>query len=1640
MVVLLIACPSPVPPPFLLNYEVRSGTDTLRLSFTASTADTTMSFCPIDSLLAFDTLEVAFGLLADANCQDTLNVRDTLTRILPARDTVAETLCPGGSLLVNGTLYDEGNPTGQDTLLGAAVAGCDSIVFVSLSFFPRDTNFLNRELCFGSSLTVNGTVYDEGNPSGVEVIPGGTANGCDSVVQVSLTFSDVSLFVLEEALCPGGSLLVNGTLYDESNPMGADTIPMGSVTGCDSVIQVMLSFFPTDTALLEGPLCPGDSIVVNGAVYNEANPTGTEILAGAAENGCDSIVVIALQFLPLAEGSLMPELCPGDSIIVNGTVYNESNLSGTEILEGAGANGCDSILTIQLAYLQPDTGRIEGPLCFGSSITVNGTLYDEQNPSGTEVLANAGSNGCDSIVVVDLSFVAFASNEIVEALCPGDSIVVNGTVYNEANPTGVETLPDASQAGCDSVITIQLSFFSVDTFRIEETICGDTALVVNGTTYDMANPSGTEVFENGAASGCDSVVIIHLDFRQPAVNDIAEMLCPGDSLVVNGTVYNPANLMGSDTLSGAAANGCDSIINVAIAYFLIDTTYLNGPLCFGSSVTVNGVVYDEGNPSGTEIFPNGSANGCDSIVVVDLSFANSAQATVSETLCPGDSIVVNGTVYNQTNPTGVETLPDASQAGCDSVITVALSFFPSDTAQFEPELCPGDTLIYNGTAYHAGNLTGTEVFPGATANGCDSVVEVSVQLLSAPVGTISDVICASDSVEVNGTIYSIENPLGTEVFPGAGANGCDSIVQVQLSFFPSDTAQFGPELCPGDTLIYNGTAYHAGNLTGTEVFPGATANGCDSVVEVSVQLLSAPVGTISDVICASDSVEVNGTIYSIENPLGTEVFPGAGANGCDSIVQVQLSFFPSDTAQFEPELCPGDTLIYNGTAYHAGNLTGTEVFPGATANGCDSVVEVSVQLLPEALGQLSPALCPGDSIVVNGTVYDQGNPAGTEVLQGAAANGCDSIVSINLLYFELDTNRIEATLCQGDSLLVNGAVYNAAQPAGLEVIPGASQTGCDSIILVDLTFINAVSTPLTPVLCPSDTLLVNGTAYHLGNPSGTETIEGGAANGCDSIIQVGLQFFPQDTATLAASLCPGESVLVNGTVYDEANPSGFEVLPGATVNGCDSLVRIALDFLPIPVDTLQPTLCQGESLTVGNQVFDEGNPSGTVVLPNAAANGCDSVVVVSLAFTPQVSATLSGPSSLCPGDSAVLTVQLSGGMSYDFVLSSTQGVVETFNSVAGPVTIVVSPGQTTDYFITGLSVPGSNCPADNGAPLAIQVADLAIEVEAVVEYGGWGVSCAGAADGELQANVSGGSAPYVFSWSDGQAGPSASGLMAGAYSVTVTDDGGCVGTDSLVLTEPEPLVVQAAGVDVDCKDPQSGQIQVLDIFGGTDPYLFALGDEGYAALDTTAFTLSRLAAGGYSVRVQDANGCEASVEVAVSPPQELLLELGDDRTIRLGDSLQLLPQATFDVAAFTWQPDTIMLYTPFVSPARTTVYRLTAQDANGCTATDEVMVIVDREREVYAPNAFSPNGDGRNDFFTIFAGPQVREIRTFRIFDRWGDMVFEGGPMQPNIEAFGWDGAQRGEPMNPGVFVFYAEIVFVDGSVELLEGDFVLMR
>lgn len=332
-------------------------------------------------------------------------------------------------------------------------------------------------------------------------------------------------------------------------------------------------------------------------------------------------------------------------------------------------------------------------------------------------------------------------------------------------------------------------------------------------------------------------------------------------------------------------------------------------------------------------------------------------------------------------------------------------------------------------------------------------------------------------------------------------------------------------------------------------------------------------------------------------------------------------------------------------------------------------------------------------------------------------------------------------------------------------------------------------------------------------------------------------------------------------------------------------------------------------------------------------------------------------------------------------------------------------------------------------------APLALDFDAI------NVSCFGESDASVTVIATGGVGGYTYSWSTGSNSETISQLSAGTYSVTVLDANNCEILSSITITQPEPLFINLGEViDVICNGESTGSISVIGS-GGTTPYEFSIDGETFQASNT----FNNLPAGNYFISVLDALGCIVSLEATVTEPPALIVDAGPDQTIDLGFSTEISATVSEFPVTFDWMPTDFLscidcINPEVIMPANTITYQITVTNPDGCTATDEMTISVIKNRPIYIPNAFSPNNDGINDFFTLYSGPAARQILEIKIFNRWGGLVFERQNFALNDESLGWDGLFKGQLVNPGVFTFFAEIEFIDDEVVLLEGDVTVVR
>ena len=287
--------------------------------------------------------------------------------------------------------------------------------------------------------------------------------------------------------------------------------------------------------------------------------------------------------------------------------------------------------------------------------------------------------------------------------------------------------------------------------------------------------------------------------------------------------------------------------------------------------------------------------------------------------------------------------------------------------------------------------------------------------------------------------------------------------------------------------------------------------------------------------------------------------------------------------------------------------------------------------------------------------------------------------------------------------------------------------------------------------------------------------------------------------------------------------------------------------------------------------------------------------------------------------------------------------------------------------------------------------------------------------------------------------------QAGLYSLLVTNSAGCTASDAAVVTVDDelPFANAISVIDVRCWGDKNGSITVDSIISTHPPVLISLNDGPF----TSQRIYSALLPGEYTITLQDANGCEwSSDNLQVNEPPQLLLNLGADITVALGDSVHLealinVPFSFLDT--LYWNPvyDTLKAGTleqDFL-PLTSHFIDLRIIDTNGCATSDRTFLIVDQERHVYIPNIIKI-GSAENDVVTVFGGRDVAEVESFQVYDRWGDQMFQSGPFMPNDLTKGWKGNFKGKEVNPGVYIFTAVVRFIDGERVLYKGDVTVFK
>jgi len=242
---------------------------------------------------------------------------------------------------------------------------------------------------------------------------------------------------------------------------------------------------------IETEICSGETYELNGLSYTDEGEY-TQTLTSSA--GCDSILTLNLEIIEIIETDIEMSFCMGDIATLNGIDYTTDGIYMQTLTSSA---GCDSILNLDLSFLENPEGSVSEKICEGSSIVLNGETFES---GGTFTQSLTAANGCDSTLFITIDMLSPTEENIAMTTCNGDEVELNGETYNEAG-TYVQTLTNSN--GCDSTIIIEIEI--LETFEVEDHIilCTDDTLIYNDDIFLMG---GEFVQILQASNGCDSIV------------------------------------------------------------------------------------------------------------------------------------------------------------------------------------------------------------------------------------------------------------------------------------------------------------------------------------------------------------------------------------------------------------------------------------------------------------------------------------------------------------------------------------------------------------------------------------------------------------------------------------------------------------------------------------------------------------------------------------------------------------------------------------------------------------------------------------------------------------------------------------------------------------------------------------------------------------------------------------------------------------------------------------------------------------------------------------------------------------------------------------------------------------------------------
>lgn len=1068
----------------------------------------------------------------------------TLTVNQSKHSDIYASICQGEVYTYNNRNY---SVTGDYDNTFATSLGCDSTVTLHLTVNPTFDIDTNITICEGAlPYTFADTIFYQ---SGSKDVYLHTENGCDSIYHVTLQVTPFLTKSVSDEICDNELPYhyLDSTFYRS----GVYEVIETHDDGCNEITTLTLIVNPTYEQDDYATAC-GSYTLIRSTYSRIITESGIYTDTLSTVKGCDSIVHLNVTIYPTFYQKDEDETCDDSEYVWEGherIVIGQLQAGEYTFWDSLKTvNDCDSVYELALTVYPSYDVTFDTTVC--DLFIWNEEEYTE---SGTFTQNFTTINGCDSVVNVNLTVNHSYDITIDTTVC--DLFVWNNQEYTESD---ILTHLYTSAQQCDSLVTINLTVNHSVEQNETLTICqSELPYPWRDIIFEVGTVSGEYTFVRETALHCDSVVILNLTVNpNNEFFDDPVTICQGETYTWNDQVITESGLY-TDTVDNQY--GCYDVyklmvtVNPTYSFDEYDTVCQNGlPIVWRGRTFNQASSYD---------FVYETINGCDSIYHFTLSVNPSYLFEENDDVCTNETYVWEGheSIEIGQMTVGTHIIWDSLSTvnGCDSVYKLTLKVHPTYYFEESDNACDNEDYVWEGhETVEIGQLAvGTHIIWDSltTANGCDSVYRLTLTVNPTYFDTDEDIICDNEIYVWEGheSVEIGQRTAGTHIIWDSlkTANGCDSVFMLTLTVNPTAHSIESASACSNeDSYIW-----HERSIIESGVYYDtlSTALGCDSVCELHFTLLEPSSAEFADTTCANNAYTAYG--FNIENlPAGDTTLLRVTKNsvGCDSTITVLLNVKPISETTFDTINC--GAFLWNNTWYQESGQY-QQIFEAA--NGCDSIVTMNLIVDTPSRDTVYATAC--DLYEWDGTIYNQ---SGIYSKIYPQAVGCDSIAVLLLTINHSQEVTFYDTTCLDEIYQGYGFDTLITQVGNIQLQRiDSTIAGCDSTINVMLRVYASYHTVDSASTCDNEPYTWQGSSY---DEAGTYTVSYTSVHGCDSTHVLVLEVYPtynidiEDTATVGV---PYHKYGLNFT--PQAVGTLHIPVPNITVMGCDSILNITLEVV-----------------------------------------------------------------------------------------------------------------------------------------------------------------------------------------------------------------------------------------------------------------------------------------------------------------------------------------------------------------------------------------------------------------------------------------------------------------------------------------------